>query len=517
MGTSAIVIPRTYRAYKWSTGQLRPFPQPPGLWLKTGHFLAPLAPMRAPFPRPDSETESYAHHHWAYWDGTTGIQYRKRITPTFGSPPYVFELLQGPAGAMIQAPSWKTEWFSGTQAAADGYALLVWTPTATVTGETVWARAYDMNGAWVDFIWTVSTSSSTAQFIFVDNVNGLDTNSGTLGAPYQTLTGACGSSSTTTNNPGALCYLRGSATQYDMPQQSADYFYLNPTLKPSALLGYPGESVVISGVSALTVFDGPDAAIQDLSYSGFLSTAQDYRLFTVYSPRWYIDNVSWYGAGYGSSGTSVAAMLMSGNTSGANVQYGAMCGCSEFDRESGHSGNNYSGCALYSFTDVAVWLNASVSPAANADNVWYFKSNISYGFMWGNYANILSTYGYGIGQAPAESPGVCGPNDFQYNVGIGVLHINLPNTGNSTYEFGINRAGRNSMVGGDIAGNQPNGPGTFEIDSNALQTSNALPTGTAITTDGLNIVAASGLLNPDGTLDTANYPNALGTVGAQIQ
>ena len=146
MGTSAIVIPRTYRAYKWTTGQVRPFPQPPGLWLAEGHFLAPLEPMRAPFPRPDSETESYAHHHWAYYDGTTGIQYRKRVTPSFGSPPYVFEVLDGPAGAMIQAPSWKTEWFSGTQAAADGYALFVWTPTATVTGQRVWVRVINETG-----------------------------------------------------------------------------------------------------------------------------------------------------------------------------------------------------------------------------------------------------------------------------------------------------------------------------------------------------------------------------------
>ena len=137
--------------------------------------------------------------------------------------------------------------------------------------------------------------------------------------------------------------------------------------------------------------------------------------------------------------------------------------------------------------------------------------------MWGNYANILSAYGYGIGQAPDEPPGACGPNDFQYNAGIGIGHINLPNTGNSAYSFGLNRVGRNSMVGGGITGNQPNGPGTFQIDSNALQTSSSLPTGTAITSDGLNIVAASGVLNPDGTLDTANYPNALGIVGAQIQ
>ena len=227
------------------------------------------------------------------------------------------------------------------------------------------------------------------------------------------------------------------------------------------------------------------------------------------------------GAAYGgrspASPASAPAMVVSGDTGGANIQYGVMCGCAELNRVSGNPGNNYSGCALYSFTDVVVWLNSSFSPNSNADNVWYFKSNISYGFMWGNYANINSTYGYGIGQAPAESPGVCGPNDFQYNVGIDVLHINFPNTGNSAYEFGLNRIGRNNMVGGDVAGDQPDGPGTFQIDSNALQTSSALPTGTAITTDGLNLVAASGLLNPDGTLDTANYPNALGTVGAQIQ
>ncbi len=518
MGTATIVVPRTYRAYKWSTGQVRSFAQPPGLWLDTGHFLPPLAPMRQVFPRPDAEVSSYAHHKWAYFDSAsgTGIQYRKRITPTFGSPPYNFVLVDGPSGMEVQVASWDTDWLSGDMAASTGYALLTWTPTSAVSGQRVWVRAYDQNGEWIDFIWTVSTSSGTSQFIFVDNVNGSDSNTGTLASPYKTLAGAYGTSGSTTNNAGAICYLRGSATQYEMPNFGSSYFTIDPTLKPSALLGYPGESVTLDASSALIDLVGADMAVQDISCDNYNDTIANYRLISVSAERWYVDSVLWNNAGYGSSGTSVASMVMSGDTSGANIQYGAMCGCTELNRRSGNPGNNDAGCALYSYTDVAVWLNRAYAPGSAVDNVWYLKSNISYGFMWGNYANINAIYGFGIGQAPPEPPGICGPNDFLFNIGIGVGQINFPNTGNSSYQFGASRLGRNSVFGIPVC-NQSSGPGTFRIDSNALQTPSSLPTGSAITTDGKNVVAASGVLNFDGSLNTTNYPNDLGTVGAQIK
>ena len=537
MGTSAVVIPRTYRAHKWSTGQIRPWPQPPGLWLPAGHFEPQLQPMRAVFPRPDSETSAAAPHHWAYWDGTTGIEYRKTLAPSFGSPPWVFVLVSGPPGMQFGSTSWDTAWRSGAQAFINGYGRIFWTPDRVVTSYPVVARAYDQNGNWVEFTWTVSTSSSTAQFVFVDNVNGLSTNPGTLSAPYDSLATACGSTYSAVTNPDAIVYLRnpsGTAPKYAVPGYTDNTFVTNtPSFqlqtaqKPIAVLGYPGENPILDmSTLAGAIFSGNDETLQDVRCDGYLSTTGDMRLVWVSADRCNIEGVSWTNSGYGSSGGDNATGIFVSATNGNGNQYLSISGYVETNRQAGYPGNNYSGISIYSMLDCAVQYGELYSPNSNVDSGWYFKgSGTRNGWMFALKSHFAAAiHEFSIGQSTSATSATLyvSNNHITHCLSLTpTASIDWPNTGNSSWNWGPNRLSRTSMVGGGIISNQsaPT-PGPFSFDSNALQTSTALPTGTNITNDGKNLLVPSGMLDLTTGDFTASYlsgnPGALGTVGAQI-
>ena len=537
MGTSAIVIPRTYRAYKWSTGQVRPWPQPPGLWLAAGHFEPQLQPMRAVFPRPDSETSAAAPHHWAYWDGTTGIEYRKTLAVSFGSPPWVFVLMSGPPGMRFGATSWDTSWRAGAQAFINGYGRVFWTPTAVVTDYPVVARAYDMNGNWVEFTWTVSTSSSTAQFVFVDNVNGLSTNPGTLSEPYDSLATACGSTYSAVTNPGAIIYLRnpsGTAPEYVVPGYTdnlfvsgAPYFQLGTSQKPIAVLGYPGEHPVLDTSTIYgSVFSGSDESFQDVRCDGYLSTAPNMRLFWVSGDRCNIEGLSWTNSGYGSVGNDNAAGVYVASNPTESSQYLSISGYVETNRQSGITGNNYAGVDIFSMFDCVVQYGEINCPNSTVNSAWYFKgNNTQNGWMFALKSHFLSvTHEFSIGYSTSSSGAdlYVSNNQITHCLSLsGSSSIEWPNTGGTGWYWGPNRLSRVSMVAGGVVCNQSSvSPGPFSFDSNALQTSTALPTGTNITNDGKNLLVSSGMLDLTTGDFTSTYlsgnPGALGTVGAQI-
>src|SRR5580698_176033 len=179
---------------------------PAGSWMPAKQAMIQV------YPRPDSETNTWARHRWAYYDGTNPVQYRIPLGVSFGAFPYVFQLLSGPPGMTIGATIWQSDW-SFAQAMTAGYGYLLWTPTAAVTSGTVSVLVTDQQMNTLTITFTVSTSSSTSRFIFLDAANGNDsTGTGAIGAPWKTLAKALGSSYAATANPGAICYLRGTGT-----------------------------------------------------------------------------------------------------------------------------------------------------------------------------------------------------------------------------------------------------------------------------------------------------------------
>lgn len=273
MGTSAIVIPRTYRAYKWSTGQVRPFPQPAGLWLPSTNFDPPYYPLTNTagqvntqiLPRPDAELEPYSFYKVAFYDGVVPMLYRRPIAMRGGSFPYNFELLDGPPGMAFGAASWQSGWGPREALLAD-YGNLLWTPTAAISSSTpqrVWVRAYDQNGSWNDFIWyvyTVAGYDATNQwgYVFLDPVNGTDPTSyptsgvvDTASAPIKTLAWAFGSSSSATY-PNAHIVLRNTGVVPANTTGSGGNRQFTAGTTPVGVLGFPGENPTLDLTTAGT-------------------------------------------------------------------------------------------------------------------------------------------------------------------------------------------------------------------------------------------------------------------------
>ena len=68
-----------------------------------GSWMPAKQPMIQVYPRPDSETNTWARHRWAYYDGVNAVQYKIPLGVSFGAFPYVFQLLSGPPGMTIGA------------------------------------------------------------------------------------------------------------------------------------------------------------------------------------------------------------------------------------------------------------------------------------------------------------------------------------------------------------------------------------------------------------------------------
>jgi hypothetical protein len=312
-----------------------------GSWqLPATNYVAAKQSMIRIYPRPDAETSSSSRHRWAYYDGSNSVEYRIPIGVAFGAPPFHFEITAGPSGMAI-----------GQTYGAANYGIVTWTPSGSETNRTCTVRVTDQQSNTLDITWTVTTSSSTSRFIFVNRDTGSDSNSGAIGSPKQSISNVFGSTYATTANAGAHVYLRGSGSAYTMPLYSdgeinSSYLSLqfNTTRKPMSLMAYPGESVTITGNRLVSGASASDMFLQGLTFDGF-PTVGNPRLFWFWSSRTTFDSISWINASIGTSQTDNATMLFGSRDGGASYNY--IHSCSESGRVAGGD-NNYGLCSVYS-------------------------------------------------------------------------------------------------------------------------------------------------------------------------
>ena len=323
-----------------------------------GHWVPAVVPFTSAnqaavqiYPRPDTETNTYARHRWAYYDGTNPVEYRIPVGVRGGSYPYVFTLLSGPPGMSIPAPYYQPGW-TFAQALAAGYGDIVWTPSAALgSPATVQVQVTDQAGASIIVEWTVSTSSSTSQFVFLDPVNGVDTNSGTIGSPIKTLAKAFGSSQGAVTFPNAILYLRsGTAATY---VQGTGAILITSGASPMAMVGFPGESATIdmsnspTGSSTAGFLDSSsanDIFLQNLTITGGPSGTSNFRQFSFLNlnDRYTAHNISFPNVFAGTSTSDNASTFYwndptgTGSTTVRNYIY--LKGVSETNRA--NSGSN---------------------------------------------------------------------------------------------------------------------------------------------------------------------------------
>jgi hypothetical protein len=502
-----------------------------------GHWIAAKQAMIQVYPRPDSETNTFARHHWAYFDGVNAVQYQIPLGVSFGAFPYVFTLLSGAPGMSIAATFWNTAWTSYQAAMAAGYGYLQWTPTAAVTGATVSILVTDQQNNTLTITFTVSTSSAISRFIFLDTANGNDsTGTGAIGAPWQTLTKAFGSTYAATANASAICYLRGTGI-YEIPiysdqdiDDSFQIFELHTARKPSALLGFPGDpapEIDMTTGGFATNLGGADWFMSGLNPNGFNASQASYRMFWItasgsFSYRITFDSNVWSNSGYGSSAASNATMYWFDGNSSNFTQYGFIRNCQETNRQSGLVGNNIVGCDNYGIEFNLVEGNVSNCPGSTVNGCWIFKSDVNNCSMRGNFASFAAcAYPYSFLQDPDISTS---NNEVCYNkymataqpANSGIfLPVNSEGVGMSTPMTNL-WCFRNSVIG-TLGSNDPNNGGPYVFQNNMVQSTNSPPivSGSSVQSSG-NVTATSGALDTVACNLTSAFLSNLGTVGAQI-
>lgn len=483
-----------------------------------GHWVPAQQAMIQVYPRPNSETSTFARHRWAYYDGVNPVQYIIPIGVSFGAFPFVYQLLSGPPGMTI-----------GQAYGSTNYGIITWTPTASVTNSTVQVLVTDQQLNTLTITWTVSTSSSTSQFIFVDSVHGSDSNTGTIGSPFASVTKAFGSTFSANANASAICYLRNGTytglpvyTDNDIGPPGTNFFEMSVTRKPCALVGFPGETVTLdmSNTNFAANGDGQDFFMQNLNPNSGRSTDGSYRWFSMTgiggNARMCFDAISWTNAIYGTTGNDNATMFYSTNGGGSLRQYLFLNRCSETGRPSGRTGNNYAGCSLYAW-QYALVRGFTTTPAGQVDGNLYFKIDEFDSEM----RECFTTQAGGghccsIGGFQNLNPT---RNLIRHNKCISQsdsVNLCLGHDGSGT-TFNILWCVRNNLIGQYFCVDPTQG-GPYVFDSNMAQFSGtAYPTGAAVQTDGNNqAVTSGGLDTTTCNLIGASRTSFLGLVGAEI-
>jgi hypothetical protein len=251
-------------------------------FLPAGHWVSAKMPLNIVHPRPDSETGAFtstvnARHRLAYYDGINAIQYECPIVVQGGARPLVYQITAGPSWLNI-----------GQGYGSAMYGILYGTPTAAISKSspvTVTVRVWGQDQTnHVDVTFTLATSSSTTDFIFVNSgaqavFNGVtigagndSTGNGSITSPYASLTKVMGTSASQITFPGARVYMAGNQ---QWPVQSgsayAGGFGVESTKVPSVYMTLPGANVTIDA-SLVQLYDA-GTGWNDLYFSGSGSPA----------------------------------------------------------------------------------------------------------------------------------------------------------------------------------------------------------------------------------------------------
>lgn len=324
--------------------------------LAAGHFVAAKMPAAVVHPRPDSETGAftgtvYARHRLAYYDGVNPVQYECPIAIQGGSRPLMFSITAGPPGMTIGG-------FFG----AANYGVITWTPTAAISKAspvTVTVHVVNQDGsAPLDVTYTLATSTSTADFIFLSPTGNDSTGNGTFGNPFRSLAKCSGATITTTTFPGARVYLRGGSYAWATQTGGVGPGTTGVDLAhhPIVYMAYPGETVTIDATATQLLDSG--SGWNDLFYAGSASsrmiingssaTALDTHTFEMFHPNrctwWNIDftNPINRANGNNTNSTSIFGFNDSINVGGVGQpgkNYWAAIGCNETGR-SGSASNS---------------------------------------------------------------------------------------------------------------------------------------------------------------------------------
>jgi hypothetical protein len=246
----------------------------PGFY-PTGHWVPAVVPFGNSYlastliyPRPDTETASWAAIHWMFYDGSHSVADRTPLVLRGGAYPWVFQIITAPtaAGAALGASYWQANWTIADALAAE-YGMLICTPTGTFSAGEFQIRCWAQDGTYADIEFTKSTiagynATSGEGIVFLDPVNGTDPgsypSSGTINTyttPIKTLNWAFGSAKGDVTYPNAHLKLFATGVVDTFPQNST--YGIQPVVNASPM--------AISSVSTQANIDAGEPSGSTLS------------------------------------------------------------------------------------------------------------------------------------------------------------------------------------------------------------------------------------------------------------
>lgn len=497
--------------------------------LAAGHWYSSVgtffASMYAVYPRPDSETSTYARHRWAYYDGVNEVEYRVDVGVQYGGWPYWYELIAGPTGMTV-----------GELYGDSDYGQVRWIPDGDVTNATVTVRVHDQDGNTLDVTWTVSTSSSTSVFMFAHPDDGDDNDNGSFGAPVQTLQELFGASEGTTTYPNRIVYLRGGT--YPLYTQTAYGIRMYQGRTPMALVRFPGETVALDqstagSICALNCSTGAhDLYLDGFSFTGQPTSTNYYsvRVGEAQNRMSFID-LSFPDAYRGSNANNNASCIY-GNSTGTSARthwYMKRCSATNFGATGG-GGNAWGLGCLFTTNRILVDECSDLSNRRERA-IMYLKASCANAEIRESRATMNST---SVGILTGTQP------DLSLNQGPTLIRHNKVH-GGSTSGHSISLDESQSGQGGSliqdfyvvrnsgIGSLSANGdatesfPGRYVLAENVVQSSNNLVRRNYqnialnnITTSTNNVGGSSGWLNATTLNLEPGHLDVLGTRGAEI-
>lgn len=532
---------------------------PPGLWLPAGHYLPRIQPLVVEYPRPDTETHTFARHHWAFYSpNAASMLCDFPVDVIGGAYPHVPVLVSGPPGAQILLPNY---------AAGPPYGSprFQWTPTATWSGTVVinwYSQEYQTdNTQYITQSFSHSTSPSIAEtnpltdspgvFIFANADTGSSSNTGAYDDPIDDWPTASGTTYAAAPTIGGvptagliLVLMGGTTNEYTLPLYvDGDNTWYEPdnSTKPTSVIGFPGlpapifsaatasaDGVATSVINFSVTVD--DAFYSYLNPDGYNADNIETRLFSVGGSgldRITIDSIEWTNSGYGTLGTDNSSILESSNYDGLR-QYIYCNNCSEPSRQSGDPGNNFAGPDYYSVQYGLIQGYSCDNPSFTGDSGCLLKVDCENTEIRGCYYNTSNTlYPCSTGESVLVGFTTC---DITYCLLIGCNNPKNPalNSGEAGVQT-ICRIGRCNVISpagvGILAGTPNTGAGPFYVTNNVAQGPNvSVPVnGTDnINSSGNTFSTSDGLLNTTTGMLTGEYANSpsnggiLGIAGCQI-
>jgi hypothetical protein len=229
--------------------------------LATGHYVqAQISPIIV-HPRPDNDAGGLAGGNPNSWErarlAPDGIGWRIPIAVYGGAWPFQYTLLQGPAGMSIGQHYGDTDYgiLSWTNPVIGTYTIQVQVTTQDF-GRTTGSA--DSSGQY-SVTWTlvVADHTDSTKFIYLDAVNGNDSNNGSFAAPWKTLAGFANA----TGTAGKQLIFRNGTYAFNVLSSILDL-----SSKAKVWIGYQGESATIdysgawSGTDMWVLMNGSSGA-----------------------------------------------------------------------------------------------------------------------------------------------------------------------------------------------------------------------------------------------------------------